>query len=248
MLNKYKTKLIEKKQLTSDVYLFEFQLQDGQKLDFNAGQYLIMSIPQNDGEELKRLYSISSSANNKDSFGLLIKVLPEGRAGSYLIGLDIDKEVIFTGPAGLFSLKKSENDLFFLATGTGIAPVLSMLCTLSDNRQSTLRFGGRATDNKITLYWGLPKLIDIYLLEELIKITKTLTSFIFKICLSREENLNNIQEENKQYFSLGRINSTLTDIHKGDYYICGSPPVVDSLKNDLFQKGIRSENIHFEKF
>ncbi len=241
MLNKYFTELAEKKQLTADVYSFKFRLKNGQKLDFTAGQYLILSIPQSQEEELKRLYSIASSADDKDSFELLVKIFPEGKAGIYLTNLNLGTEVIFTGPAGLFNLQQNKSNLFFLATGTGIAPILSILRTLS-NRQPPI------TDRKITLYWGLPKLADVYLFDQLLKMTEKLPNFNFKICLSRENDLKGIREESKRFFSLGRINSVLTVIQDGDYYLCGSPAVVDSLKNELLQKGISLEKINFEKF
>lgn len=241
MLNKYKTKLVEKKQLTNDVYLFKFQLQDNQKIYFNAGQYLIMEVPQTQGDGLKRLYSIASSADEKESFEILVKILPAGKAGNYLKNLDLDAEVIFTGPAGLFHFQPITDPVFFLATGTGIAPILSILRTLS-SRQPLI------TDRKIILYWGLRNKTEVCLFDELLKISQTVPNFDFKICLSRENNLEGITEENKKHYSIGRINLDLPKLQAADYYLCGNPLVVDALKNELLHKGIGQEKIHLEKF
>ena len=246
MLNKYRVRLSEKRQLTQDVFLFKFQLLDNLQLDFIAGQYLILSIPQSNGSFLKRIYSIASSPAEKTFFEMVIKIIPLGKATNYLASLTIGDLVDFEGPAGLFTYQNTTGNQTFLATGTGISPILSMLKYSS--RQSLATNHQSPVTSHQKLYWGMPKFTDVYLLDELKALLKTLPNFSFKICLSREIDLQNIQEEDKKYFVLGRINSNLEEVIDGQYYICGGPLIVDSLKQHLLQKGIKPENLHFEKF
>ncbi len=237
MINTYRTKLIEKLQLTNKVYLFRFSLIESATIDFFAGQYIILSIPQ-EGSVIKRLYSIASSPSVKDGFELIVEVIDGGAGSNYLKNLNINDEVNFQGPAGVFTLKENDKNKIFLATGTGIAPVRSMIKKLE------------STNNKlqIYLYWGLQYIKDVYLLEELKNYISRNTSFKFKICLSREEGLETISPADKNFFTLGHVDAICPIIGNADYYLCGAPKIVESLRECLRQKRIPNENIFSEKF
>lgn len=229
MLLTYKTILSQKTQLNSDTYFFRFNLLEPQEIKFRAGQYLMIKIPTDKGP-ISRLYSIASSDSEKNNVEFIIQIIPGGVASSYLFALKVKDEVVFQGPAGLFELKENDHQKIFLVTGTGIAPVRSMLasCKLPvDNYQ---------------LFWGLKTFKDVYLFDELKK-------FNLKICLSREQNLNMIPESDKKYFELGHVdNCLIRQIENSDYYLCGGRNIVESLKQFLLGKNIQRENIHFEKF
>ena len=59
------------------------------------------------------------------------------------------------GPYGTFFLRESKKDIIFLATGTGIAPVKSMLDNLEKSKN--------IDDLNIYLIWGGRKASDLYL-------------------------------------------------------------------------------------
>jgi NAD(P)H-flavin reductase len=106
------------------------------------------------------------------------------------------------------------------------------------------------------LFWGLKNYKDIYLLEELKQSSSIHHLSSFKICLSREENLNMIPEEDKKYFAIGHVDSCFEKLIPSPYslnpsfefYLCGGRNVVESLKQSLLSKNIPAENIIFEKF
>jgi len=228
MLTRFKTKLAKKTQLTKDVYLLRFDLVEPKELSFQAGQYMISLIP------VRRLYSIASSADIKNSFELLIKLIQGGAGSSYLTSLSEGSKILFDGPAGVFSLKENNDKKIFLATGTGIAPIRSIINS---------KF--KILNSKFYLFWGLSKFSDVCLFDEL-------KNFKFQICLSRETSLDQIADEDKKYYHLGRIPTTLDkywdEIKDGDFYICGNREVVEDLKNYLLEKQIDKSKIHFEKF
>ncbi|MFN4212960.1 MAG: FAD-binding oxidoreductase [Microgenomates group bacterium] len=306
MLTTYKTLLSQKKQLTTDVFLFRFQLIEPRQINFKAGQYLILKI----GDK-SRLYSIASPDWQKDTFELLVQTVEGGVGSTYLLNLKIGEEAIFQGPAGMFTLKDSPTGAprpkIFLATGTGLAPVRSMIKSeikkLRYEEIKKLSNEAIKEENKnpnfsishfpnFYLFWGLRYFSDVYFLEELKEIEKTIEikkieskkfagvnnpnfsishflNFSFKICLSREKNLEMIPEEDRQYFAVGHVNEAMErEIKKieskkfggnptflisqflnfFDFYLCGSRQVVESLRQYLEEKGVPASQVFFEKF
>ena len=126
MLGNIKGTFLSKKVLSEDVYEFTFQCSDPQTYDFLPGQYLIL-IFSKDGKIIRKFYSISSSNKIKDKIEFVVKIIENGLGSSYLMNLKEGDNVEFQGPAGLFYLKQDKNLKIFVATGTGIAPMISMI-------------------------------------------------------------------------------------------------------------------------
>lgn len=251
MLAAYKTVLERKTQLTEDVYLFNFKLIDPPEINFSAGQYVILNIPQSGKEAAKRLYSIASSEIERNSLEFIVQIVPNGLASTYLNNLKIGDEAVFEGPAGAFVLRKNENNKVFSATGTGIAPIRAIIIS---NLKSQISNPNLKTKNLYYLFWGLRYYKDVYLFNEFKELVKERSDFQFKICLSREENLDMIPEQDRKYFNLGHVDKEINNLGSGqalnglDFYICGGRDVVESLKHCLVEKGAPQENIYFEKF
>lgn len=180
MLQTYKTRLIQKIQLTEDVFLYKFDLIEPKELVFLAGQYLIMMVPDSttvtsrysvngaftldrkDSGVVRRLYSVASAPQDKTWFELMVKIIPDGVAGKYFANMKINDEVTFQGPAGIFTLRENQNNKVFLVTGTCLAPVRSMLKEISNLKFQISNF---------YLFWGLPYYKDVCLFEELKSLT-----------------------------------------------------------------------------
>lgn len=230
MLLTYKTLLSKKSQLNSNTYLYHFDLLEPKEINFRAGQYLMLKVPSDKGP-VSRLYSIASPNIIRNSFDLIIGIIPGGLASNYLFSLTENTEVIFQGPAGMFGIKENDREKIFLVTGTGIAPIRSML------------------NSKFSLFWGLKNYGDVYMLNEFKQLT-------IKICLSREQSLEMIPEVDRKYFELGHVDSCFEkqlsinnwQLSNLDFYLCGGRLAVDSLKQFLLTKKIPQENIFFEKF
>ena len=246
MLSIYKTIFSKKSQLNSNTYLYHFNLFEPKEIIFKPGQYIILKVPLEKGY-IFRLYSISSSNTEKNSFELIVETVLGGLGSGYLSSLKEGVEVNFQGPAGMFSIHENEKEKIFMVTGTGIAPILSMI-------KSQLQ----TTNYKLQtyLFWGLKNYKDVYLLNELKGYKLKVASFDFKICLSREQNLDMIPEEDKKYFFLGHIDSCFEKLFTNHYslitvnefYLCGGRNIVESLKQFLLSKNVPKENIIFEKF
>ncbi len=244
MIATYKTHLIAKKKLAQNIYLLEFILNEG-TLEFQAGQYLILFVPQKNKEPIRRLYSIATPPSYSDRFELLVELVPNGIASTYFERLNTQEQIMFQGPAGLFTMRPNAFEKLFLITGTGIAPVRSMLYhNLPRSSQ------------KFTLLWGLRYLKDVYFFEEFKALTQKYPHFQFKICLSREENLDKILIIDQQYFALGHVDKACDELLRNwkleignfDYYLCGGRHVVEYLRQFLQTKGVTNDRMMFEKF
>ncbi len=242
MLQKLQVKLVEKKDLTHDVMLLRFALD--LTMSAISGQYMIIFVPNGTDQPYRRLYSIASDCANFQNFDIVAKIIPGGVASEYFKTLNIGAMVHVEGPAGVFHLKNDTHDSMFLATGTGIAPIWSMLHELLLKNPNP--------DHKIYLLWGLRKHTDVYFLEKFKELMAQYPNFIFKICLSREESMGAILPEDQKYFAIGRI----TNFYDGNdfqptntnFYLCGDRQVVESLRQYLYDKGLSRDAVIFEKF
>lgn len=245
MISTFPLRLDNREPLSEHVYLMRFTPMDIQ-LDFKPGQYVILHIPQATGSPARRLYSIASPESQKESLELIVEIVPNGVASEHLMKMQIGEMVTAQGPAGMFVLKPEPADTVFLATGTGIAPIRSMIHQIMEHH----------SDKKIYLFWGFPTMSTVYLLNEFKQIAKENPNFYFMNCLSREQDLSCVTDElDKPHFRLGHINDGMdavaeitTNLNNYHYYICGGPKVVEAMKEFLGGKQIPKENIHFEKF
>ena len=232
--------LTEKQTFAEGVSLFTFYILES-KLSFTPGQYIIVNIPTSQGS-VKRLYSIASSNTSTDSFTLLIKDIPGGVASTHLNSLTFGQTISFSGPAGMFSYQQSPKPKVFITTGTGFAPIRSILLSLPKNDTS-----------KKTLLWGMPTAKSVYLFNELLSFEKNLLFFSFQLCLSQEQSLLVIPAQFRHYFRLGRVTPALglaqdTSANENEYYFCGSREIVESLRLAFLSEKIDPSSLHFEKY
>lgn len=97
---------------------------------------------------IKRSYSIANSSF-EITLSFFIRNYPEGQMSKYLFGaVKIDDLFRVEGPVGTFFYRDTpRKDVIFLATGTGIAPVKSILEGLA--KQSD-----RILGKQIHVLWG----------------------------------------------------------------------------------------------
>lgn len=250
MIKSFQAALTKRIELTHDMTLFSFEIVSD-SLEFLAGQYVIMMVKMKNGEMARRLYSISSESQNKKGFDLLVKLIPNGVASTYLDGLKTGETALFQGPAGVFTMNDADSakPKVFLATSSGIAPIYSML-------KSKILAG--TTDENWYLFWGVRTAKDLYWVKEFEELKQKNPQFNYVFCLSRETTIS--PESMPSACVLGRIDAALqktilqaikgnTEMINGfEYYICGGIEAVDSLRQSLLSEGVEKKQIHFEKF
>jgi NAD(P)H-flavin reductase len=167
------------KDLTHDVREIELRLLNPKEVSFKPGQFVSFEVPkQGSPRPVTRPYSVASQPSRHERIMLLLNLVPGGPGSTYLFSLRDGDGTRFKGPAGTFYLREDPTrDLLFVATGTGIAPIWSML----------LHQFERGTAQAVTLFWGLRSQRDLYYQEELAVLAQTHPKFSFVTALSRPE-------------------------------------------------------------
>lgn len=244
MISIYKTTLAAKRELAPSILHLTFSLLEPNSIEFEAGQYMILFVPNGTDAPARRLFSIVTPPTVQNSFELIVEIIPGGVASEYFSKLNPGETAQFQGPVGLFKLKDNNRKKVFFATGTGIAPIYSMLTHLYVNNHS---------QDETYLFWGLKTNRDSYLQSELTSLSAAHPTFHHFYCLSRE--VEKTTEEKSVI--LGRVTKGFEDVissnpsidlNSFDYYICGGREVTESLRVYLQEKGVLKENVSFEKF
>jgi predicted ferric reductase len=180
--------------------------------------------------------SISSSAANRmGDISLTIKGLGDW-SSQEIPHLQIGKRVWVDGPHGIFSSDREQGmGYFFIAGGIGIAPIRSMLLTLAD----------RNDRRPVTLIFGMKTLKECTFRHELEGLSGRLD---LQLVYVPEQPTVDWQGE------VGMIGAELLRRHLPpyhelyQYFVCGPPPLMDSMEKVLPRLGVPRERIHTERF
>ena len=164
--------------LTHDVREIGLRLIEPHDIRFKAGQFVSFEVPSSGRFPfLTRPYSIASSPSCPDRVELVLNAVADGPGSSYLFGLKEGDPTQFKGPAGSFYLREDGRDLLFVATGTGIAPLRSML--LAELERDSAR--------QVRLVWGLRSQRDLYYQQEFSELSRAHPRFSAVTTLSRPD-------------------------------------------------------------
>ncbi len=230
------TKIID---LTYDITELIIQLTKPESINFKAGQYVQFVAPryEKSKQSVTRAYSIASSPYQKDTIQLIIKKVPEGLCTTYIHEyLKEGDSVSFTGPFGDFIIKETQNDMLFVAGGSGKAPIKSMLEFLSaqgSKRRMVYLFGARTEK-------------DLYLTDLFEKLEKELKNFIYVPILSQPEE--NSGWKGKTGYIMPYLKEYIKDAAQMEAYLCGSPGMIDAVKKELHHLKIPADNIFYDSF
>lgn len=232
-------KVRTKKFLTHDV--FELILARPEGFQFDAGQYISIVVPGAGpgGRNLRRAYSIASPPETPE-IELCVKIVEGGPGTTYLNSLKEGDELQAQGPFGDFVLEHDQSlPCMFIGTGTGIAPLRSMV--LSKQWQSTA---------PVSFLLGVRAEKDIVYPElfETNRPSQLKSHEHVRIALSRPEG--------PWTGFRGRVTDYLRDlagrsaweIAKSHYYLCGSGAMITEVKEILAASGVPKEQVHTEKY
>lgn len=238
-IREYQTKVLEIEDLTYDIKRLSLRLPEGETMNFVAGQYVQLRIPRYEKvkDEVYRAYSIASAQTNENQIDLIIRRVPNGISTTYIFDyLKEGDNISLNGPHGDFYLRDSRSEIIYIAGGSGLAPIKSMLHKMVEE----------GIDRKATFFFGCVSKRDLYYVEEMKAFEEKLPNFKFVPALSGPK------PEDAWVGETGLITEV---VHRhveagGDYeaYLCGSPGMIDASIKVLEGKGIAQENIYFDKF
>jgi ring-1,2-phenylacetyl-CoA epoxidase subunit PaaE len=100
---------------------------DSRPLSYQAGQFLTLLLSFH-GRDLRRSYSFSTTPEIDPVAAITIKRVPNGEVSRYLLDHLRVGDILHTlPPAGRFTLDNAAHSLVFIAAGSGIVPVFSLL-------------------------------------------------------------------------------------------------------------------------
>lgn len=227
-----KAKLIEKLELTHDVFELKFECND--KFELIGGQFITIKISDGGGPCF-RAYSVSSMPQ-ESQFELCIKIVEGGRGTNWLNQLKINDEIEFLGPNGKFILKTpAQKKVLFIATGTGVAPFKAIV---------EEQLAANSAQN-FHLIFGVRSEKDVFYEDWAINTAEKNKNFSYEITLSRPETEN-------WHGKTGRVTEILKTSQLSpentEVYICGLKHMIDDTTEILKEKGFAENTIHFEKY
>ena len=206
---------------------------------FKPGQYVQLEVPKYKGTKGPeyRAYSISSGADQPHRVELAITKVPDGAVSTYVHEyVKEGDELLLRGPYGDFYLRDSERDILLISTGSGLAPIRSILRQIESE----------GIKRKTTLYFGCRVMADLYYFDELKRMEERIGNLSFIPTLSRPEGQDQWKGETGRVTAL--IEKYVEKDAPLDAYLCGSPQMVESSIALLLEKGIPEEQIFFDKF
>ena len=230
----YDAKVTRIVSLTDTVKHFVLDYAKEADTHFIAGQFMMVHL-EKEGKPHKKPYSIASSPSLHKRLELCIKLVEGGYVSTWFFGLK-EGDVLHTSiPYGVFILREPwQDNLVFVGTGTGIAPLRGMIQNLYE----------KGCTKDIWLIFGNRYETDVLYESEWRSLEKKHKNFHFIPTVSRPKNWKGetayVQDIVKRVFA-GRTEGL-------DFYGCGLVPMCQQLKVVLLEMNIPRERIHFEQF
>lgn len=215
-----------------DVRIIRFRT--NRSLAFSPGQFANIRFAPG----LERSYSMASVAD-ENLLEFHIRIVPDGSASAFVANdLGVGDTVRISGPLGTSYLRrKHEGPSICIGGGTGLAPVLSIA-------RGSLEAGNQ---HPIHLYFGVRSQADIYGTEQLADLKRRFPNLVVHVVVANGPA--------SECYRTGRI----TDVIAADWqgsdalaefrgYVCGSPPMIDAVRDILVDRGLAEDWIYADAF
>ncbi len=254
MLQPWQTgKIIRIENETQNTRRFWIQLPAMESFDFEPGQFVTLDLPIHEKPAKRwRSYSIASWPDGTNIFELVIVLLEGGAGTNYLFNhVTVGSELTLRGPQGVFTLPDDiDRDLFFICTGTGVAPFRSMAHHILNHN---------IPHQNIYLIFGCRKFSDCLYRDELEELQKSVSSFYYVPTFSRE-----IPDDINRLVKTGYVHAVYEEICNNNiqidiienkrivkpasFYLCGWKNMIDEAKQKIQAIGYDKKAIHQELY
>lgn len=224
---------------------------------FSSGQYLTIKAIIN-GEEVRRAYSICTAPHETD-LGISVKELKGGKMSTFLNNqVKSGDRLEVMNPDGRFVVKTdhlSQRDHYFIAAGSGITPVMSMIKTVLEGEPMSTCYLLYGNKNEDTIIYKstLEDLQNKY--TDQVHVVHTLS----QPKLKKKGGLKGMFSKAKPTWlgSTGRINASILKKWMQDYpsksgndayYICGPAGLITTTKDFLLNEDVEEGQINIEYF
>ena len=225
----YQATVVSNTRESSKVYVTKFRV-DEPSWEFEAGQYASFIL----APTLRRSLSFANPPNGAE-FEVCADVKSKGAGYVWLNDLKIGETTDFIGPLGKFLVdKESARPKIFVATGTGIGPIRSMVYDALRHNETT----------DVWLYWGLRFEEDVFWHDEFLTLARRNKAFHYTLTLS------------KPGATWQGVDGRVTDhmfeqaqaLKNFDFYLCGNRAMIHEVQEKLLTQEVPEEQIKTELF
>lgn len=226
-------------QLTHDIKYLRLALLEPDTISFKAGQYVqFHTVPYGKvRESVFRAYSMASVPSDSQAVELIVRLVPQGICTTYVhTALKEGDTVRLSGPYGEFYLRGRAGELVFIAGGSGLAPIRSIILDVLEKQM----------DKQMTLFFGAVTRKDLYYVDFFSELASRHANFRFIPALSKPEPADNWQGDVGLITEV--VDRYIPDASNREAYLCGSPGMINACLAVLRKKGFSEEAIFFDKF
>lgn len=217
-----------------DVMLMALRLPAGERIAFEAGQYV--NVILDDGA--RRSYSFTVPSGSTDLVELHVRLVPGGRFTTAVFEtMEPGDALRLEGPIGSFTLHEpSDKPLIFVAGATGFAPVKSLL-------EQAFILG---IERPLMLYWGVRSRRDLYMAELPERWAREHPNFRFVPVLSEPA------PEDRWAGRTGLVHEAILadhpDLSGYAVYACGSVRMVEAARPAFVAQGLSEDACFSDAF
>ncbi len=222
---------------TPIVKRFFFKMNSDEKFVFKPGQFVMLDLPI-ESKITNRSYSIASAPGDDNIFELIIVLNPDGLGTPFMWqNFKVGDVVPVAGPLGKFVLTEGKitHDICFIATGTGIAPLRSMLHHIINHNLA---------EANLYLIFGNRTYQDILYKIEMEALSSKFPFFSFIPVLSRPEE----SWQGRRGYVHQVYEEIFSDKREASFYLCGWKNMIMEARDRLQQMGYQKQQIKFELY
>ena len=216
------------------VLQYEDDPQHGRAAEFIPGQFMELALP---GTSITRAYSLANTPNWDGTLEFLIRLHPQGVFSGYLRdSAKIGDLLLVKGPQGSFTADEaSPSPRWFVAGGTGVAPMLSML-------RQMVEFG---VTQEARLFFGVNTEDELFATDAVEELSRSLPRLNVTFCVWQPG-------PNWTGFA-GTPAEALADAladggTRPDIYVCGPPALIEATEAIALAGGVSHDRIFNEQF
>lgn len=222
--------LVNSVALSAEVRLLTLRVEGAFPLVFLPGQCLRIA-QELDGKVVALAYSIASPPRADNCFELCVKPGRKGSPADRLCSTRVGAELRISHPQGGFVVQRDGAASLFLAAGTGIAPIRSMIHSLAGTGH-----------HHLCLIFGARSMESLFFHDEFLALARQNSDFRYVPVLSRPHGAwtgasGYVQDH------LDAVSRTLD----ARAYLCGPLAMVETASRTLVEHGWPEEMIHFER-
>jgi CDP-4-dehydro-6-deoxyglucose reductase len=208
--------------VADDVIVLQLKLPANERLQFLAGQYLEFLLK--DGS--RRSFSMGNAPHDDEFLQLHVRHVAGGQFTDHVFNKMKERDILrFEGPLGTFFLREdSDKPLVFVASGTGFAPIKSILEHAFE----------KGIKRPMALYWGGRRPKDLYMNELASRWAAEHPHLKYIPVIS--DALPEDGWTGRTGFVHRAVMQDFPDLSAHQVYACGVPVMVDSARRDFVEQ------------